>query len=52
MCVFFCIFVCEKKHKKAPIYRVQRYKEIRSLASDWPDKIARERKMSCLAHIS
>ncbi len=52
MCVFFCIFVCAKKNKKAPIYRVQRYKEIWTLASNWPDKITCEGKMSPLAYLA
>ena len=47
MCVIFCIFVCAKKNKKAPIYRVQRYKEIWTLASNWP-----EGKMSPLAYLA
>ena len=52
MCVFFCIFVCAKKNKKAPIYRAQRYKEIWTLASNWPDKITCEGKMSPLAYLA
>ena len=42
MCVFFRTFVCAKKNKKSPICRAQRYKEIWTLASNWPDKIACE----------
>ena len=52
MCVFFRIFVCELKVEEAPIYKVQRYKEIWTLASNWPDKITCERKMSPLAHLA
>ena len=52
MCVFFRIFVCELKEEKAPIYRAQRYKEIWTLASNWPDKITCERKMSPLAYLA
>ena len=39
MCVFFRIFVCEVKEEKAPICRAQKYKEIWTYASNWPDKI-------------
>ena len=52
MCVFFRIFVCEIKNRKAPICRAQRYEEIWIYASNWPDKITYERKMSCLAHLT
>lgn len=52
MCVFFRIFVCEAKTEKAPIYNWQRYEEIWTLASNWPDKITCERKMSPLAHFA
>lgn len=52
MCEFFCIFVCAKQNKKAPIYRAQKYKEIWTLASNRPDKITRERKMSPLAYLA
>ena len=39
MCVFFRIFVCEAKEGKAPICRAQKYKEIRTYASNFSDKI-------------
>ena len=52
MCVFFRIFVCAKKKEKSPICRAQRYKEIWTLASNWPDKIACEWKMSPLAYLA
>ena len=42
MCVFFRIFVCEPKEEKAPICRVQKYKEIWTYASNFPDKITVE----------
>ena len=50
MCVFFRIFVCEPKEEKAPICWGQKYKEIRTYASNFTDKIRIERKMSCLAY--
>ena len=50
MCVFFRIFVCEPKEEKAPICRAQKYKGIRTYASNFSDEITIERKMPCLAH--
>ena len=51
MCVFFRIFVCAKKKEKAPICTVQRYEEFWTCASNRPDKINCERKMSLMAHL-
>ena len=42
MCVFFRIFVCELKNRKAPICMAQRYEEFWTYTSNWPDKIACE----------